>query len=44
MVDIIQVMNKRIGRYVKIDRDKGKILAVKKTKGPFKGIKIIKKK
>lgn len=33
---IIQVRNPRTDRYVKIDREAGKILEHKKTPGPFK--------
>jgi hypothetical protein len=38
--DIVQIKNPRINRYVKIDRDAGKILAHKKTLGPYKNIPI----
>lgn len=43
MDEIVQLLNPRINRYVKVDRVNGKILKVKKTKGPFKGIQIIKR-
>ncbi len=38
--DLVQIRNPRADRYVKIDRDKGEILSVKKTKGPYKNITI----
>ena len=41
---IVQTKNPRSGRYVKIDRSKGKIISHKSTKGPYKGVLIIKKK
>ena len=41
---IVQTKNPRTGKYVKIDRSKGKILSIKKSKGPYKGIPIIRKK
>lgn len=40
---VIQVYNPRTKQYVKIDRAKGQILAVKKTKGKFKGVPVYKK-
>lgn len=39
-----QTKNPRSGKYVKIDRDKGKVISTKKTDGPYKGIPIIRKK
>ena len=39
-----QVKNPRTGRYVKIDRDKGRIISHKPTKGPYKGVPVIRKK
>mgnify|MGYP001566966162 CR=1 FL=1 len=39
--NIVQLRNPRLNRYVKIDRVNGKILSVKKTKGPYKNIQII---
>jgi len=42
--EIVQVKNPRTGRYVKIDRTKGKIISSKKSPGPYKGIPIIRKK
>jgi hypothetical protein len=41
--DIVQVKNPKTDRYVKIDRDAGKILAHKKSEGPYKGIPIARK-
>lgn len=35
----IQVFNPRTERWVKIDRDAGKIIANKKSEGPYKNIK-----
>lgn len=40
---IVQVLNPRTDRYIKIDREKGAIVSEKKTKGPYKGIPIVKK-
>lgn len=39
-----QTKNPRTGKYVKIDRDKGKILKTKKSDGPYKGVPVIRKK
>ncbi len=39
-----QTKNPRTGRYVKIDRDKGKIVSTKKSPGPYKNVPIIRKK
>jgi len=38
--DIVQVKNPRSGRYVKIDRDQGKIIAHKKSAGPYKNVPV----
>lgn len=38
--DIVQVRNPKSDRYVKIDRDAGKILSHKKTPGPYKNVPI----
>lgn len=35
----IQVFNSKIKKYVEIDTDKNKIIKVKKTDGPFKGVR-----
>ncbi len=42
--DVVQVRNPKSGRYVKIDRSKGKILSHKKSKGPYKDIPVARKK
>jgi hypothetical protein len=39
-----QTKNPRTGKYVKIDRGKGKILKTKKSPGPYKNIPVIRKK
>ncbi|MDX2362369.1 MAG: hypothetical protein QNK23_16290 [Crocinitomicaceae bacterium] len=39
-----QTKNPRTGKYVKIDRDKGRIIDTKKSDGPYKGIPVIRKK
>lgn len=39
-----QTKNPRTGQYVKIDRDKGKIISTKKSAGPYKGVPVIRKK
>jgi len=41
--DVVQVKNPKTGRYVKIDRSKGKIVDHKKTKGPYKNVPIARK-
>lgn len=41
--DIVQVKNPKTDRYVKIDRDKGKILSHKKSPGAYKGVPIARK-
>jgi hypothetical protein len=41
--DIVQVHNPRTDRYVKIDRDAGRILAEKKSPGPYKNIPVARK-
>ncbi len=41
--DIVQVKNPKTDRYVKIDRDEGKIISHKKSEGPYKGIPIARK-
>lgn len=38
-----QTKNPRSGHYVKIDREKGKIISHKKSEGPYKNVPIIKK-
>lgn len=42
--DIVQVKNPRSGKYVKIDRAKGKILDHKKSEGPYKNVPVARKK
>lgn len=41
--EIVQTKNPRTGHYVKIDRTEGKIVGHKSTKGPYKGIPVIRK-
>jgi hypothetical protein len=41
--DVVQVKNPRSGKYVKIDRTHGKIIAHKKTSGPYKGVPVARK-
>jgi len=41
--DVVQVKNPKTDRYVKIDRDAGKIISQKKSEGPYKGIPIARK-
>lgn len=41
--NIVQTKNPRTGQYLKIDREKGRILGTKKSEGPYKGIPVIKK-
>jgi hypothetical protein len=38
--DIVQIKNPRTGRYVKIDRGVGRILAHKQSDGPYKGVPV----
>lgn len=38
--NIVQIKNPKTGRYVKIDRTAGKIIAHKATTGPYKGIPV----
>lgn len=40
---IVQTKNPRTGHYVKIDRSEGKIVGHKSTKGPYKGVPVIRK-
>ena len=39
-----QTKNPRTGKYVKIDRDKGRIISTKKSPGPYKNVPVIRKK
>lgn len=41
--DIVQIKNPRTDRYVKIDRTVGKIIAHKKSDGPYKGVPVARK-
>ena len=41
--DIVQVRNPKTDRYVKVDRDVGRILAEKKSPGPYKDIPVVHK-
>jgi len=41
--DVVQVKNPVSGRYVKIDRSAGQIVAHKKTMGPYKGVPVARK-
>ena len=41
---LVQIKNPKTEKYTKIDTEKGIILAHKKTKGPYKNIKIVKRK
>ncbi len=40
---VVQTKNPRSGHYVKIDRDAGKIIGHKSSKGPYKGVPVVKK-
>lgn len=39
--ELVQLKNPRTKRYIKIDKSTGSILSHKKTRGPYKGIKIV---
>ena len=41
---VVQTKNPNTGRYVKIDREKGRIVGHKKSKGPYKGIPVLRRK
>lgn len=41
--DVVQVKNPRTGRYVKIDRSKGRILGHKKSPGKYANIPVARK-
>lgn len=41
--DVVQVKNPKTGHYVKIDRSAGKIIAHKKSDGPYKGVPVARK-
>jgi hypothetical protein len=42
--DIVQVQNPRTERYVKIDRNAGKIISHKSSTGPYKNVPVARKK
>ena len=41
--DVVQTKNPKSGRYVKIDRAAGKIVAHKKSTGPYKNVPVARK-
>jgi len=41
--DVVQVKNPRTGRYVKIDRSAGRIIASKKSEGKYANIPVAQK-
>ncbi len=41
--DVVQVKNPRTGHYVKIDRSAGKIVAHKKSEGPYQNVPVARK-
>ncbi len=41
--DVVQIKNPKSGRYVKIDRSKGRIIDHKKSDGPYKNVPIARK-
>ena len=41
--DVVQVKNPRTGRYVKIDRAAGRIIASKKSEGKYANIPVARK-
>ncbi len=41
--DVVQIKNPKSGRYVKIDRSKGRIIDHKKSEGPYKNVPIARK-
>lgn len=40
---IVQTLNPKVNRYVKIDRVRGVILSIKKSEGPYLNIEIVRK-
>jgi hypothetical protein len=42
--DVVQLKNPRSGRYIKIDRSAGQIIAHKKSDGPYKDVPVARKK
>ena len=41
--DVVQIKNPKSGRYVKIDRSKGRIISHKKSGGPYKDVPVARK-
>jgi len=41
--NIVQAKNPRTGRYIKINRSTARIINIKKSEGPYKGVPIIRK-
>lgn len=41
--DVVQVKNPKTGRYVKIDRARGRIVASKKSEGMYKNVPVARK-
>jgi hypothetical protein len=41
--DVVQTKNPKTGRYVKIDRAKGRIISHKKSPGPYENVPIARK-
>lgn len=41
--DVVQTKNPKSGRYVMIDRSRGRILSHKKSTGPYKNVPIARK-
>ena len=41
--DVVQTKNPKTNRYVKIDRSAGKIVAHKKSEGPYKNVPVARK-
>jgi len=41
--DIVQLKNPRSDRYLKMDRETGRIIGKKKSRGPYKGIPVAKR-
>lgn len=44
MLDVVQIKNPKTGRYIKIDRDTGRILSYKVSTGAYKNIPIARRK
>ena len=40
---VVQIKNPKSGKYVKIDRSKGRIISHKKSEGPYKGVPVARK-